>query len=218
MADPLHDARLSELAREVARELPGTYAKKARKNLSEQFHLQPTTNRVVERLAATWHPTPSLVGKTFGDKLGWIGLGHVDTVFSWADGTRLFLELKCGTDLSACAWDAVKLASGVLNGNAFAGYMLAGSPSSLWRKPIPGAELFERGKWHTTGVRDAHLKWWRFWQGEKTPHIPGRVAASFETVQLGLFPFAIDGVAWELRLVRVEPSGPNWLNWELVGG
>ena len=85
---------------------------------------------------------PVLAGKKFGDKLGWIGLGNVDTVFTWGDGTRTFLELKCGTDLSACVWDSVKLASGVLNGNASAGYMLAGSPTSLWQKPVRGAELF----------------------------------------------------------------------------
>ena len=91
---PSHDDELAALAREVASELPSVYAEKARKKLSEQFHLQPATNRVVERLAPAWHPAPSLAGKKFGDKLGWIGLGHVDTVFTWGDGTRTFLELR----------------------------------------------------------------------------------------------------------------------------
>lgn len=118
--------------------------------------------------------------------------------------------------MSACVWDSVKLTSGVLNGNASAGYMLAGSPTSLWQKPVRGAELFGGGKWRTLSpeIRDAYLDWWRFWQEEKTPHIPGRVAETFETVPLGSFPFQIEGTAWELRLVRVEPSGSTWLNWE----
>ena len=213
-----NDTEFIAVATASAAALPRLYAEKRKKNLSEQFHLQPATNLVVERLAPTWDPAPSLVGKKFGEKLGWIGLGHVDNVFHWGDGTRTFLELKCGQDMSACVWDSVKLASGLLNGNARAGYLLAGAPTSCWRKPVRGAELFRSAIWRTAGVdvRDAYLDWWRRWEAEM--HIPGRVAASFQTFALGSFSFEIDGIAWELRLARVEPMGSSWIEWQPVTG
>src|SRR5689334_15519862 len=110
----MHESKLVGLARAVALELPVQCALVVRNSLSEMYHLQPATIRVAERVALTWDPVPSLVGKRFGESLGWVGLGNVDVVFHWADGSRTFLELKCGPDLSACAWDALKLGAGVL--------------------------------------------------------------------------------------------------------
>lgn len=209
-----NDKELIAVAAASAAALPRLYAERAKENLSEQFHLQPATTLVVERLAPTWAPAPSLVGKTFGDKLGWLGLGPVDTVFHWGDGTRTFLELKCGTDLSACVWDSVKLASGLLQKNARAGYLLAGAPTESWEKPVRGGEFFASRSWDTTGadVRDAYRDWWGSW--EKEGHLPVRVAASFETQALGSFAFGIDGTPWQLRLARVEPVGSTWLEWD----
>ena len=180
----------------------------------------PRPARSPRELARTWNPSPTLAEKKFGPKLGWVGLGPVDTVFHWPGGTRTFLELKCGWDLSACVWDAVKLAAGVLNGNADAGYMLAGAPTAMWNKPTPGAELFGAGRWETMGpkVRERHRTWWWKWQEEvvgrkSNRHIPGAVAAVFDTVPLQALAFEIAGAPWELRLARVEPSGPDWAIW-----
>jgi hypothetical protein len=219
----VHDQELRELAQEVAYELPGIYAAKGRPNLSEMHHLQPATNTVAAKLAPTWDPAPSLDGHEFGPKLGWVGLGNVDTVFAWPAGTRTFLELKCDRDLSACVWDAVKLSAAVLNGNANAGYMLAGAPTSAWEKPAPGAELFESCRWVTIGpgIRDRYRRWWWNWQEEivgdrPNRHIPGSVAASFETVPVGRFPFEVAGTPWQLRLARIETVGADWINWTCV--
>jgi hypothetical protein len=219
----MHDQELRALAREVAAMLPRVYAEKGKRNLSEMHHLQPATNDVAARLAATWNPPATLVGKQFGPNLGWVGLGHVDTVLHWPDGPQTFLELKCDWDLCACVWDAVKLAAGVLNGNADAGYMLAGAPARMWNKSTPGAELFASGRWETMGaeVRGRYRKWWWNWQEEvvdhrSNRHIPGAVAAIFETVPLGTFPFVIGGASWELRLARVDPNGSEWSIWTCV--
>lgn len=96
--------------------------------------------------------------------------------------------------------------------------MLAGASSASWRKPVPGTELFSSKEWETTGpaVRDAYRSWWRRWQNETTPHIPGQVARVFRTVALGFFAFEIRGAAWELRLARVEHVGHDWLEWQPV--
>jgi hypothetical protein len=212
----MHDQGLIErLGKAVAREMPIVYAEKGRKNVSEMRHLQPATNRVLERLAPTWMPAPALGSKKFGDMLGWVGLGHVDNVLTWPDGSRTFLELKCGNDLSACVWDMVKLAAAVLGGNATSAYMLAGASVASWQKPTPGAEFFRSQEWQTMGfdVRARYEKWWRFWQNETTPHLPGRVAPAIRTVTLGSFGFVIAGEAWELRLARVEPVRTDWVDW-----
>jgi len=218
------DERLGALAREVALELPGSYAERGRKNLGEQFHLQPVTDRVLQRLLPDWGPGVALsASKMFGKSLGWVGLGPVDLSFRVRDQLATVLELKCGHDLSACAWDAVKLAAGVLDCHADSAYMLAGAPTAMWDKPTPGADLFSSASWLTMGpkIRDAHMKWWRAWQeetvaGRPNRHIPGLVSAAFETVALGSFPFQIDATPWELRLARVKPHGSKAIVWKCV--
>src|SRR4051794_12674094 len=121
----MHDDKLQLLAREVALELPGFYAQAGKHNLSEQFHLQPVTDRVLERLLPTWGSDftrcPNKLASAF-KKLGWIGTGGVDVAFQWRDQLPTVLELKCAHDLSACAWDAVKLAPALLDGHIHAAY------------------------------------------------------------------------------------------------
>jgi hypothetical protein len=224
----VHDELLTSVAREVATHLPHVYATKRRRNLAEMFHLQPETTAVVERFAPRLRPTPTLTPKKLVELLGWVGVGGVDTVFNWPDGRRTFLELKAGDDLSACAWDAVKLSAFVLNGSADAGYMLAAAPTASWGKPVPGADLFANDQWETMGprIRDAHSKWWYRWQEETVSHpkwglkpnrhFPGLVAKTFRTIALGSFPFEVAGVSWDLRLVRVDPSGSDWDVWKCV--
>ena len=211
----MHDDKLIDVATGVALELPPLYARSGKKWLSERYHVQPATNLVVARLAPRWSPRPALVGKAFGDTCGWKRLGTVDNVFNWPDGTRIFLELKCGIDLSACVWDAVKLATGVLGGNAESGYMLAAAPRDRWQSAARGTELFATARWETAGpaIRHAYRDWWRLW--EKEGHIPGQVPSRFETIALGSFPFVVEGVHWDVRLARVVP-GSRWIDWEPI--
>lgn len=60
-------------------------------------------------------------------------------------------ELADQHSLAPCVWDAVKLAAGLLAGNAEAGYLLVAAPLALWQKPILGAQLFESRTWLTGG-------------------------------------------------------------------
>lgn len=145
-------------------------------------------------------------------------------MFRQPESAPTFLELKCGYGkdcLAFCVWDAVKLAAGLLAGNAEAGYLLAGAPRADWHRPILGAQLFESRTWQTSGrdIRGAYSRWWWRWQiemkyGKPNHHIPGRVAATFDTKKLGSFGFQIAGTAWELRLARVEPALADWHDWQ----
>jgi hypothetical protein len=140
----------------------------------------------------------------------------VDVVLRWATGGTTFVELKCGSDnhaLRPCVWDATKLATGLLGGNAGAGYLLAGAPAAKWREGIPGSELFLMAEWETLGtaIRQRFIDDWRKWESEG--HIPGRVPAAFQTVGVGAYPLEIAEKAWELRLARVEPIGEAWVEW-----
>lgn len=213
----MNDEHLVQLALETAVELERSCSELAIGHATESKHLDPTCKRVAKRLAPTWSPIASVGPYGFGDKLGWIGLGNVDVVFRRPDLLPTFLELKCGAksdSLGPCVWDAVKVAAGVLAGNAEAGYLLAGAPLAQWQKPILGAQLFDSRAWRTSGseIRGAYSGWWWMWQ--KGPHIPGRVAATFHTKKLDSFRFQIAGTPWELRLAKVEPARPDWEDWQ----
>ena len=186
---------------------------------NEQSHLAPQCKLAAIAVAATCDPTPALEPFHFGPKLGWVGLGNVDVVFRWPERGAIFVELKCGSDLSACVWDAVKLAAGVLHDNADSAYLLVGAPTTAWMKPARGAELFADRRWDTFGpeIRDAYRDWWHRWQ-EEVPgrHIPGLVAEAFETAALGVWPFTIGGLPWELHVARVRPEGDSSRNWKCV--
>ena len=120
----MHDRQLLQLASETASELERGCAEAGLTSATELRHLAPACKRSAERLAPTWDPAPALGPYTFGDTLGWRGLGNIDVVFRWPDGDRTFVELKCGSgndSLAPCVWDAVKLGAGVLSGNARCG-------------------------------------------------------------------------------------------------
>jgi hypothetical protein len=95
----IHDQLMNELAREIAVDMPCVYKERGWKDVTEMYCLQPAANRAVARVAPTWSPVPALDSKAFGDKHGWVGVGNVDAVLGWPDGSRTFLELKCGDDL-----------------------------------------------------------------------------------------------------------------------
>jgi hypothetical protein len=213
------DDLLRRVADATARELETFCAELQLTYPNERDHLAKCCKTATARLASALDRPPALSPYSFGDPRGWVGLGNVDVVLRWADRQPTFLELKCGTGkhvLRPCVWDALKLSTAVLGGNAASGYLLAGAPTSDWRAPVPGADLFESVEWVTVGpqVRDRFLADWRKWELE--PHIPGRVATAFRTVALGSFPLEIARTPWQLRLARVEPIGDDWVDWPSV--
>lgn len=219
------DELIVDLGQRSARILEGFCAQHGLTKANERDHLAPACKCAAVEVAARFDVARLLDSSGFGDKLGWTGLGDVDLVFRWPNRGHTFVELKCGSDLSACVWDAVKLAAGVLHGNASSAYLLAGAPATAWEKPARGAELFTDGQWQTDGaeIREKYKDWWYAWQEETVPahpkpeppfskvrpnrHLPGLVAEAFETTYLGAFPLTIRESRWELRLARVEPAG-----------
>jgi ADP-ribosylglycohydrolase len=217
MSNDWIEERVRDVAAESAAELERHCATAGLVRANERDQLQRCCTRATERLAAGWEPSPELTPKTFGNPIGWVGLGLVDVVLRWPDLPPTFVELKCGATndtLGPCSWDALKLASGVLAGNAGTGYMLAGLPATLWKADTPGREFFDTRPWTAHELRESFLSWWRHWEKEKTPHVPGEVAESFATVAVGTFPLEIGATLWELRLARVEPRSVEWLQWQ----
>jgi hypothetical protein len=212
------DHLLRRVADETARELDEFCAASRLTYANERDHLAKCCKIAAARVVGILEQPPALSPNAFGDLHGWVGLGLVDVVLRWANRPPTFLELKCGAGeraLRPCIWDAVKLSTAVLGRNASAGYLLAGARSSDWRAGVPGADLFESGEWDALGpnVRDRFLIDWRFWESEATPHVPGCVAAGFNTVALGSFPLTIAATPWELRLARVKPVADAWADW-----
>jgi hypothetical protein len=207
---------LRRIAEETANELEEFCALHGVVHANEMRHLAPCCKVIVGRVADALTLRPALAPFGFGERHGWRGLGLVDAVLRWPDETATFIELKCGSgdeSLKPCVWDAVKLATGVLGGNAAAGYLLAGAPASKWQVAVAGANLFKAAEWETLGpgVRDDFISDWRKW--EREGHIPGRVPSVFRTAPLGLYELTVGGAPWELRLARVEPVGRTWVDW-----
>jgi hypothetical protein len=218
----LHDDDLmSRLAVATASELETFCVERGLSSANERDHLAKCCKAVAVDLTAQLpEPRPALFPFGFGDRHGWIGLGGVDVVFRWTTRAPTFLELKCGSGTSAlrpCVWDAVKLATAVLGGNASSAYMLAGAraPASVWSARCAGAELFDSGEWETTGpdIRERFRSDWTFWERERTPHVPGRVPTAFRTIARGSMPLAIGGVPWQVRLARIEALGDRSTDW-----
>lgn len=177
------DTLIRTIAQTAAEDLEVLCAANGLRYANERDHLSKCVKRSVERTAVALAPRPALHPFAFGDRHGWIGLGHVDVVFRWPDSAPTFLELKCGSGsdaLRACVWDVLKLATALLGGNARSAYLLAGAPTAVWRARHPGAEFFDTGEWETLGwdIRGRFRSDWIFWESESTPHIPGRVPAS----------------------------------------
>jgi hypothetical protein len=182
---------------------------------NERDHLGKCCREALVRIIGGLDDAPALSPHTYGHKHGWIGVGSVDVVLRWRHCPATFLELKCGARpnvLTACVWDALKLATALLGGNAGAGYLLAGAPATYWAARKAGAEFFETAEWDTLGpsVRNNYMAYWQLWESER--HIPGRVPRHFSTASLGAFQLTIGNAAWELRLARVSPSG-DWIDW-----
>jgi hypothetical protein len=212
------DALMCVILQEAAADLEAFCLVNKLRYANERDHLSKSVKRAVERAADEIAPRPALHPFAFGDRHGWVGLGHVDVVFRWPERPPTFLELKCGAgnhSLRACVWDVVKLATAVLGGNASTAYLLAGAPAVVWRAKCPGSEFFESGEWETLerDIRGRFRSDWSFWESESTPHIPGRVPAAFATLKLEHAALKIAGVPWELRVARVEPTGRGWTDW-----
>jgi hypothetical protein len=168
---------MSRLAVATASELETFCVERGLSSANERDHLAKCCKAVAVDLTAQLpEPRPALFPFGFGDRHGWIGLGGVDVVFRWTTRAPTFLELKCGSGTSAlrpCVWDAVKLATAVLGGNASSAYMLAGAraPASVWSARCAGAELFDSGEWETTGpdIRERFRSDWTFGRGRELP-------------------------------------------------
>jgi hypothetical protein len=210
------DTVIRRIAGETANELAAFCAERGLLYANERDHLAKCCKIAADRVRSSLDPQPAFGPLAFGEPHGWIGLGSVDAVLRWATGAATFVELKCGGDnraLRPCVWDAAKLATGLLGGNAGAGYLLAGAPAAKWREGIPGSELFLTAEWETLGtaIRERFIGDWRKWESEG--HIPGRVLAAFRTVEVGTHALEIAEKAWELRLARVDPIGEAWVVW-----
>ena len=216
------DDLVMRLAVDTASELEEFCAERALAHANERDHLARCCKTVAARIVAELPPPrPALAPFGFGERHEWIGLGGVDVVFRWDTREPTFVELKSGSStgvLRPCVWDAVKLATAVLGGNASSGYMLAAAPASAWRAGYLGAELFESGEWLTLSpeIRDRFRSDWTFWESEATPHVPGRVPAAIRTIACASTHLSIGGTSWELRVARVEPIGANWVVWPSV--
>jgi hypothetical protein len=64
---------------------------------------------------------------------GWPKVGGVDMAIDIPNDLPVLIELKWGAEtLYNCAWDAIKLALALDEGESAAAYMVAGAPMSEW--------------------------------------------------------------------------------------
>jgi hypothetical protein len=141
------DAVIRRMAAETAKELAAFCVERGLVYANERDHLAKCCKIAADQVRSSLDPPPAVAPLAFGEPHGWIGLGSVDVVLRWATGGATFVELKCGSDnhaLRPCVWDAAKLATGLLGGNAGAGYLLAARPPPSGGKASLGPSSFSR--------------------------------------------------------------------------
>jgi hypothetical protein len=187
-----------------------------RVRITERDDLQPVaTQALKEFVAGQADPVQvrTAVHLNYADY--WSCLGPVDIVLS-DQQEATFLELKCGSDMNTlgpCAWDVLKCALALRQGDASDAYLLAATTQALWRRPIRGAEFFMAAhEWTVTELKNAFEDWWRKW--EKEGYAPRRVPAYCATELVTAAPFQIGTSQWELRLARVWTNVVNWHEWQ----
>ncbi len=140
----------------------------------------------------------------------WTGkLGPVDLAIDDAHGLAC-LELKWDTDLTACAWDAAKLATTLAERKAEAAYLIAGAPKQAWDAFAPGAELFMSRAWRAEGLLSAYAAGFAFWRNDVAtyPHaVQGRwkmIARDERDLDL-----VVDGIDHQIRVVEIVIDEPD---------
>ena len=208
------DGRMQRLLGETRAELELIIPATKNPWINEQSHLQPSCARAAKSLAEEWGPAPVSTSTKAKHAL-WPRLGNIDVSFSWPDAPPTHVELKCESDkgkhaLCACAWDAVKLAFTQLVGGAGTGYLIAGLPTAEWDAGQRGTRLFTQRTWDILELRQGFLDWWQKW--EKEDYWPRRVPQRLSTTPIALVEIDVKGVAWQLRLARVD-APDVWADW-----
>jgi len=212
------DECLTELATETAAELERRCARDGLSYVNERDHLQPSCASAARAIAGSWRPPAEVsTGFRFRSDL-WPRLGGVDVALIFAGQKPVAVELKCGSGRNAlgpCAWDALKLAFALQIGEASAAYLLAGTTTSDWAGGHRGTELFETAAVDTLILRGRFIEWWRQWErlGDPTPI---KVPRRFTTRTIGIVPFEVGPLAWELRVAAVSVDSTDQIVWPLT--
>jgi hypothetical protein len=215
---------------QAARTIEGRALREALPRINERDHLQPAFTAALREIADSWEPAPVVdVGRALSLSEDFDRLGGVDNSLRWNAGPTTFIELKAGDDLSACAWDALKLVAALRGGACDRVFLIAAAPTDRWLKAsdpspasrsLPGAEFFGVGHHESAELRDRYASSWRRWSADG--YRPKRAAAALRTVPLSTARFTVGGAAdtqWEIRLSEVvderdATSGePGWIAW-----
>lgn len=135
----------------------------------------------------------------------WVGrLGNADiSIGEWP--SRCLLELKWG-DLPACAWDTVKLATALAEGQCRSAFLVAGARSTYWQENREGAELFGSAEWGVEDLLARYARWFAFWRRD-VANYPEWLAADWividrsADISAGLL---VDDVPHQIRVAEIQ--------------
>jgi hypothetical protein len=211
------DELMSDLAHQTADDLSRLASEHALLRLNERDHLQPICASAARRVAQHY-AAPLDVRTSFRFKSDlWPRLGAVDIAFVPRDAKPAFVELKAGSGrdaLTACAWDAVKLAFALQLGEASGAYLLAASPATDWNASgFRGAEFFTTCSFETGALRGPFLDWWRRWERDGYP-AGSKVPSAFNTRAVCRVPFSVGVSEWEIAVASLHADRIEWMAWE----
>jgi hypothetical protein len=140
---------------------------------------------------------PLQLPETWTGRVGGVDLGLRDD-----DGATGLIELKWDQrTLAACAWDSMKLAAALYEGQGDQAFLLAGSPV---REPAPrGHELLEDG---TFSALDVHLRYapeFARWNGD-VQNRPKCIPAAWRIHARHSARLTRRGELWEIRIAELQ--------------
>ena len=214
---PPDDATLIALASATADRLVEQASERGVAVPNEKGYLQPSCLAAARRLAI------EMVSRGIDMQVStslwirsddWLRLGPVDIALT-ADGRITAVELKAGSGrhaLTACAWDAVKLAYALQLDMVSSAYLLALAPTDDW--PIArGSEFFATATIETAPLRDTFADGWKRWERDGYP-AGTRVPSRLDTRAVCSVPIVIEGRSWEIRVAAIHRHDPpEWIDW-----
>lgn len=105
-------------------------------------------------------------------------------------------------------WDIFKVACSVAAGRSELGYLTVLAPDATWGLPHLYSQLFAGGEWSIDDLCLADRWVMQYFDDRHygVTHVPSRIR--FRHIATQAITDPVDGSAWRLRSVGVEPSGP----------
>lgn len=135
--------------------------------------------------------------------------GNVDVFTLDDDGQAVLVveaKLKSGNQLFECLWDMAKCLSLATADGVEGVYLVAGTTTANWVKPVTCAQLFSTGQHGLVELIEGHRDLWiKYILGDSAGR-PTTVPDLVDIEVVADVPYLVQGVQWQLKAIRMSTA------------